>query len=496
MSLFSFAWLIKTLTKDGFSALLVLILLPMCWSVHDVPDALVSFAVFLPLVVTFTSLSLIFLCYYQDTRQSGWLALSLLLYLLNLTCYELGIVTFLLAALLIWRSSASVKDKIQTIKPYVIITVAYFIAVFITQYTDIATYDGIKVNLGSHSLSGFIAQLNSSLPLSYYFYANHSHLSLAILLQAAWVSKIDAWVALYLFSITLIATFWLIPRVQFSKKNLECVALIGLILMLFPALLMGISQKYQVIVTAGRGYIPVYVQYFGTVCLLLSGICYFNSRVTNTRYKTGVHTLMAITLSCTLVLAWLVNLTVVQQNNETSYNTRGLLEHALQSRLLATIPENAYLIERITLWNTADFYLINAGKQLAGVIDIDDKKNLQTSGSYRQHPYYIETFHLKNTRQGYVAIGLTQALSVKNITPTIQVMDKINIANPIIFVAATTAAEYRQISAALCLRFHLNPEQLEKMQAIYSHSPEPWILISLANRRFELPINHDTQGRQ
>jgi hypothetical protein len=487
ISIFSFAWLLKVLTRDVFSALLFLILTPMCWSIHDAADPLVSFAIFLPLVVIFAAMTLIFLRYYQDTEKTGWLALSLVMYLGGLACYELGMVTFFLMLIVVHMHTHTTQHKIEIIKPYAILTLAYLLTYTILQHTNHLTYDGIKIHLGMPFLSGFIVQLTSALPLSYYLLATHTHLDAYELLQHIAANKAAAAIALYLFFVTLITTFWLIRKVQFSKKNILCICLTGWTLMIFPAVLMGLSQKYQILIHAGRGYIPVYVQYLGTACLLLSGICWLNLHI---RQKTFLHLAIAAMVSAVVVMSWIVNLAVVTDNNEHNYNTRALYEKALQHNVLATLPDHAYLIERLALWNAPDFYAINTDKNLAGVIDINDRKNLPADKNY-QDKFYIEAFHLENTQNGFVVLGHIQALSIKKMTETMQLTEKIKIENPMVFIAAKNLTEYKQICAALSARLGLSLQQQAKLYALYSQSKNPWWLVPFANHSFDLAIRYN-----
>jgi hypothetical protein len=485
ISVFSFAWLLKVLTRDVFSALLFLILTPMCWSVHDVADPLVSFAIFLPLVVIFAATTLIFLSYYQDTQKTGWLALSLVMYCCGLACYELGMVTFFLMLIMVTMQTDTRQHKIETIKPYSILTATYLLAYLIAQHANHFTYDGIKIHLGISFLSGFMAQLTSALPLSYYFLATHTHIDTSLLLQHIATNKPAAATTLYLFFVTLSTTFWLIRKVQFSKKNIVCICLTGLTLIIFPALLMGLSQRYQNIIQAGRGYIPVYVQYLGTACLLLSGICWLNLHF---RQKTFLHLTIATLVSTLVVMSWIVNLAVVTDNNEQTYNMRALYEKALHHNILATLPDDAYLIERLTPWNTRDFYSTNTAKNIAGVIDINDRKNLPADNNY-QGKFYIEAVHLENTQNGFVILGHIQTLSIKKITATVQITGKIKIENPTVFITAKNLAEYTQICAIVSARLKLNQQQQAKLYAQCSQSRNPWVLMPFANQSFDLPIH-------
>jgi hypothetical protein len=87
-SIFSFAWFIKVVAKNYAAALLFIFLVPLFWSMRTAPDPLTSFAIFLPLLVTFTAWTLIFYRYYQVSQQQKYLIASLVMYTCALCTYE------------------------------------------------------------------------------------------------------------------------------------------------------------------------------------------------------------------------------------------------------------------------------------------------------------------------------------------------------------------------------------------------------------------------
>ncbi len=482
-STFSFAWLIRLLTRNTASCLLFLLFFPLCWSVHDVPDALVSFAVFLPLVVLFSGLTLITLYYYFATKKSGWLATSLIFYLLDLSCYEVGLMTVILVFILILYQTATRQEKFQAFKPYVIMTVIYLVTCCLIQHSDQETYNGLQMHLGSHFLTGFFAQATSALPLSYYFLAAGNHLDWHVL----WLSfREQPLLALYLFSGTTLLTAWLLPRLAMTQKNNRLLLQLGLTLLIFPALLMGINLKYQLIISMGRGYIPVYVEYIGVAILLLSAVTQLE------RYSKRWHVILALLLGFTMTAAWLTNHQVVQQINASQYNTRALMTSALSHHLLDRLPDNPILVEKRRLWNPRDYFAIYSNKPYADVVDISQKE-WQTK---REQKYYLEAFPFHQTERGFVILGKIEALHSDTAHSLLGVVRTLTLADPWVFINAENETEHHQIVSELATLLLLAPEQVAALHGIDARASHQVTVTALTNSHITLPITLDCCARK
>ncbi len=487
MGYFLFAGLIKTLTKNTASAFLFLILIPTCWSIKDVADPLVSFAIFLPLVVIFTTLSLLFLTYFQESKKSCWLALSLLMYFFDLNCYEASIVAFFMIVTMVLSSNDFPKQQWQTMKPYLIISFVFFATYFIVHNTSVSAYDGITFHISLQFFHGFIIQLLTALPLSYYFLGDDNGLHLTDVVRSMWHNKIYFYLAISLFVSLSVSLYSLIPKVHFNKKSTSLIFRFGLILLFIPAILIGLSQKYQVILHSGKGYIPVYVQYIGCACLLLSLIRSLNLSIASLFYKKVLAMSTAILISLILLFSLFCNLITVQIDNDRYYYSRALFESALQHGLLNNLPSNSHIIENLYFWNSPSFFVMNATKSIAGVIDINDTKQLP----HVNNKFYLEIFRIKNTRSGFISLSSMQAMDIQNIRHVIKITRHVTVQNPTFFIYASNQKEYIAILQTMRLRFHLSEPQIQTINQLYFSSKNPWAIIPLSQPTLNLRINYN-----
>jgi hypothetical protein len=141
LSIFSFAWLVRRITKNASASGLFILCVPLCWSIRDFPDPLTSFAIFLPLLTLFMALTLIFFLKYQETMQSSWLALSLILYMLALSTYELGIALLFLLPILIWFGPDASKHSRHSFIAYCMLTLLYLVINLRLRYNSASVYN-------------------------------------------------------------------------------------------------------------------------------------------------------------------------------------------------------------------------------------------------------------------------------------------------------------------------------------------------------------------
>jgi hypothetical protein len=477
-SVFSFAWLLKTVSKDIAASILFIFLLPLCWSIRDAAEPLTSFAIFLPLVTLFITFTQLFYLKYKSSAQQVWLGLSLIMFVCALCTYEVGIIAYtLLFTLMVCTPGKIIKD----IKPYSIILVAYLIVNLYLYSVSKNVYDGIQINFSGKFWSAFAAQFTAALPLSYWLFATKHALT-----QLPNAFSMQSLPQDILFIIAAISIYQLLTKLALSRQSVKNIFFIGLNLTLMPALLIGISQKYQALVQMGVGYIPVYLQYFGMACLLLFILGLITFIRMHIYLRRLVYLLLALSLSGVITFATSLNYLTVHILNEKFSDKRVLVEMALHHQVLATVPDHAYLVEKMYLWNTPDFYWQNANKKLAGVIDIYDGTLMSTLNKY-----LIVTYQLPHSRSGYVMVGPmfdAQLTELKNN----DMVQTIYLSHPRIFITATDPWQLKLIWQRLQWQLSLSPQIINTISTAYLAHHQDWFITTLPDGDYPMATSFES----
>ncbi|MES2217412.1 MAG: hypothetical protein V4501_03265 [Pseudomonadota bacterium] len=486
MSILSCAWLVKTLTKNFAAAMLFIFLMPLCWSVRNAPDPLTSFAIFLPLMVTFIAWTLIFYRYYQVTQKQKFLIFSIITFSCALCTYEIGSVAFFLLMTLMYCKPINNQSLRTEIKPYFILFSAYLIINLLLHFMSKQAYDGIQIHLTTQFFPAFIAQFTAALPLSYFLFAPHPIISITEVLNNY------LWAMIYLLLAGTGIIYWLLHQLVLTKRSCVCFSIMALFLMMVPAFIMAINLKYQFILRLGIGYIPVYIQYTGMGFILLAGLGSLNLLPLSINTKRGIHLLLASVLSIVITLATLVNLATINHINDKYKFNRGLVENAARHGLLASLPDQSYLIENLLLWNSPDFYMLNAHKTLAGVIDVRDTHKLMVFDKHNKlsshHKYFISSFHLPGSQFGYVLLGHAKWAQVKNLKNNMPLTKAIFMTDPQLFIAAGPASQRIEILQNLQQQLNLSPEVIKAIALLYEKNAQDWLVTPLPAGNYRLII--------
>lgn len=391
LSFFSVAWLIKLITKQMQAALLFLLLIPAFWSIRDSHDPLTSYALLLPSVTLFITLSLVFFIKYIETPRMRWQLASLFFYISGLLTYEIGIVTFPAVILLTLLYPPSCWQRISIkILPYLATTLIYLLINFLIRYHSSFLYDGIGVGTLALFPRTFAIQLTASLPLSYWFMKNSLGHMISILLNR---DSSEWWIVASIFFISFSGCFYLIRQLSLTSKQKWILTLLGLAFMIVPSILIGTSQKYQQWLTWGIGYLPVYLQYIGIALICIPIAAWTHSLPLRMLYAS-----LFSVLSC---MAFLLNTSIVQIKNEVFLAPRSLVEKALQHGVLSGVPPSSILVVNNDGWNTPYFYMQNANVRVK-LEKISEENISKVNGN--KGKYYLSYKRVPNKVKGEVVV--------------------------------------------------------------------------------------------
>lgn len=472
LSVFSFVWLVKILTKNNYASLLLLLLFPMCWSIRSVPDPMVSYAIFIPLLTLFIGFTAVFFLKYKETKQSHWLAFSLFMYASALSTYEIGM-TALFLLFILNRYETSLSRSHVSLLLYIQLTIIFMVVNSIVRIMKTGSYEGIELGNLSQFFMAFASQLISTLPLSYLFFANESGFALSNVFSAFIVNQPYCLLAVvYLFVSSFLLSYIAIKRLSFEKNTSYFLLLIGIFLMIIPAAIIALSKKYQAIITMGKGYLPVYLQYIGLGFLLIGFLNLFKIKMVNHHSKIIFSLFIASILSALLLSGWVSNVYTIDKLNDVHTTDRKLLDSAFHRQLIATIPQEALILQRLYLWNNAEFYQLHAKKKFTAIVDT----NAQLSYEQNKYPkYYIDFYHLPNKNSGYVIAGKLMAQQ-KNSTTFIT--DRVTLNKIQVYISYQSYSDFYEVMAQLKNRLSLTEAEIQLLlrRAEQDDVPNDWIV--------------------
>lgn len=309
LSLISFAWLIKIITKKLEIALLFLFLTPLFWSVQPDCDSLISFGIIFPSLTIFCSLSCAFYIKAREENNRLFLALSLFTYFCALMIYETAIIVLLIVIFSEFFQRESYKIFLQKIAPHAILTALYLIGVLILRFNAKSLYNGLAFGEISMIPITLINQLLATLPLTNLLFSKNSFS----------VSFFDNFIRNFsLFLISISAISYLLFRLSLEKNSCIKLIIISCCFLFIPAFSISVIGKYQMWVGAqsNYGYLPLYMQYFG---LSLLGLIWCNkilNYTANFKARLIITFLFSAIISLGICYAVLLNFHGVSRINE------------------------------------------------------------------------------------------------------------------------------------------------------------------------------------
>ena len=266
LALFMFTLFVKVLTKNIHSSLLAVLLVIVSLQFRVQYDGLFQFSLQQPSIMILLFLSAI--CFILGLRNNQWqyILMSAILYLGVMLVYETMMLFWPLFALLILIE----RPKRQWLYLFSSAVMPSLVALNLLRLRQVATGTtaGYTSNFSFGPLSQtFVKQSVGTLPLSYssirppnFLLTFPSYLD---------VSSPKWWfVALCIVIVTVISLSHL-PSL--NQRTIGCMALLGLLVWLVPALVVAQTTRWQEELTLGNTYITSFQGVFGFSILLLAG---------------------------------------------------------------------------------------------------------------------------------------------------------------------------------------------------------------------------------
>jgi hypothetical protein len=425
------------MTGSPHVSYLAVVVLPILFQFRLYHDAILSFSGVLQVSLSLIFCALIFLYKYLEDRNTTYLVLSLVSYNISLYSYEVCILLLPLFLIIICaRNHAGARNTIKSFMPYALSVIVALMAIFLArQLKDAAAarYAGIAFSLGPRRVvRTFFLQLYAALPLSYYTGnpSNLFHHTLPSFL--AGIRWSDALVlvlglALYLASAAKLR----------DAQRIAYLFYLGAALMVIPAMPIAFSLKYQESLRsygAGMGYVPVYLQYYGTALLMAGVVVLVLRHLSGKNMRILAHLAVIGALSTALLINLQNNRLVVDKANVDLHYRRAALARALGENILQDVPEQAklYVLDEYVLdpypsvrsdlkgwanygypWRSDAFVYLYARKRVQVIDDrnglrdhVQNRKAVGGSGATDLYCLSVKSYADKlGIREGYVVLS-------------------------------------------------------------------------------------------
>jgi hypothetical protein len=409
-----FGRLVRGLSGSPALGILAIAVTPVLFQFRFYSDPILSFSALPQVIVMLIIGSLLALMAFMRSGRRRYLALSLVLYAISLLTYEITLPFFLLHAVIAWlypsRHKAAKAWKLSW--PFAGLAVLSSLAAVVTRIAlKMPVAGGAAGTPYTPNADPFTAiatvarQVSAALPLSY-------HVALGATggidgVQPfegpiAYLSRYPATsVAVLLgLGVTVFAALWLTREEEQKPRGRTALLLtFGAALAVLPAVLVALSPKYQGEILWGKGYIPVYVSYFGVALLLLTGIWWAVAAMRRARpapvpahkgpakatarpagkakvtAKPPAATsaprwawiamagALAALVAVTGIVAYQDNRIIVERFSRDWLYPRQVEQSALSHGLMDKVPAGSTVLMRVLrAWDVSDFFVINAHK--------------------------------------------------------------------------------------------------------------------------------------
>lgn len=398
-----FSYFIYILTSQKPAAFLTFSLTPILFQLRLFHDPILGYALLMQLVFLFTILSLIFLIKYMKSDKRSHMILSVALFAVCILTYEIAYPFLIFIILIIYYSQKNSHNKIKLIIPFFILSLlGISIPILLRLYYGvplIGNDQSYVLNPNMFAISStLMKQVTASFPLSYFIFDP---------------SKIFSdFKPVKLYSILLFVLLFILYKHLFEniKPMPPRIGIIGLFLLVLPAVVISLSSRYQASVVWGIGYIPVYISYFGLSAIFI----YIVSRLTNSPKR--VFIIIAIVFATIGALNYSNNIYVVENSNAYWLYPRLIIENGINDGLFNSIPDRSTLIlDSNYPWDQPAFYIMHSKVRSILPPKMIDYYGLATNYNFMYNATYNTKFYLRygalSRSEGYAILGKIENLS-------------------------------------------------------------------------------------
>ena len=387
-----FGRLVRALTASPVMGVLAIMLPPLLFQFRFYSDPILAFGA-LPQVITLLTFGslLAWVAFLRDGKKRH-LVVSLVLYGVSLLTYEIVLPFFLLHLLIAWwyPQRTPLRDAARASWPFAVLAVCSAVVVVGVRLSNsIALAGGASGGNYTPNTDPFAAlfamarQVSAALPLSYHILLGSTNGIDGIRPFEGLFSYIGRYPASSMVVLAGVTAFvaagvWMLrgtaPAAAPKKRSPgpaapRSISIPGLLwtgaaLLVLPATLVALSPKYQSEILWGKGYIPVYVSYFGTALLIIAGL---GAAARIGSAKNALRIALAVGLAMALgalgVMTYQDNRIIVERFDRDWLYPRQVEQDALARGLVSPVPADSRIVMLVKRgWDEPAFFAVHAGK--------------------------------------------------------------------------------------------------------------------------------------
>lgn len=299
-------------------------------------------------------LSLFFFWKFINGKKKIWLIFSGVSYLWGLISYEVSFVFIVIFVVLAYFAAHNFSKAIKLSSLHIFL----FLAVIILNIC-LAPQKNYSGTIFSFSIQPIfdttINQMLATIPLMNFWVSNIQEFN-SLLPKLAFINNITLEdllsAGLFLLALAQIHNY---RDTTENIRNRDGLLLffLGFLIILLPSILIGLSAKYQKEIVLGIGYIPVYIQYFGLIIMLIPIITFCKRKLLEYRFSQLILRFFQLIFILTLIFILLVNQQCSRQYiskiNSQYYDNMIALQYSLQDDFFHDIPNDATIINTQTI---------------------------------------------------------------------------------------------------------------------------------------------------
>ena len=355
-------------------------------------DPIQGFHILLPLTTLFFLLSIYYFQKYLEFEDQKDLKISFIFFVIMILHYEVTYSLIFVYPILYYSYKKNIFKIFSTLKNYVyffcsliLLTIGIRINNF---FSDKNVYSSLDLGNPFGTLKAFLIQYTSAIPLSYVYRTKEK-------LIKNFTETYDVIFLLFVFYLLFVFTKKIInSNLNFDIKNLF---LVSLIISGGPALISAVTGHKNELLAIGYGfgYLPVFIQYFGTSILFMIIFIILIKVIKIKLLKQILCIIFSLGLTSTLYINILSNRYVVEEANKTYKYPRVLLEASLKKGLFDNLIDDTVIIRKMRYAHDWMWFHATYSKK---VFDLCEPKSLFVAGNncLSKKYYFKELFENKN----------------------------------------------------------------------------------------------------
>jgi hypothetical protein len=267
LAVFSFTQMLRSFGLSGWIPLALVFFCASAQFFVRYHDPFTSLHAMYPLLAVFIFWAIICFAQYLKKGETTMLACSVLMTVLATLQSEIGFVLYAVLLVLLINDVRPISFKLKAFLPFIILLAINAVMFLFLRRGNSHMYNGVQTNLDPAKMFNVAYfQLISAVPLTGYAYMSN-------------IGRFFAQEFSKTYPFLILSIIIIIGIIKYSDadryKKLDTlkrrnIVMIGFILLVLPACILMMSKKYQGELDYGRGYLPVYIQDFGFVLLMLA----------------------------------------------------------------------------------------------------------------------------------------------------------------------------------------------------------------------------------